>query len=254
MLLTIDIGNTNIVFAVYDGEQQRFESRMDTDVKRMPDQYAVYLSEIMRMNRLHTQVVTESIISSVVPLAVQPLVSAVKKLFGTDSLIVGPGVKNGLNIRIDDPSSVGGDLVSACVAAKAKYPLPLIVADLGTATKILAVDGGGNFIGGALYPGVRVCSESLSGSTALLPSITAEGTVKAIEAETAACMKSGIILGTAAMLDGMISRMDKELGGIKTAVITGGHAAVILPHCETKFVHDGTLVSYGLKIINDKNR
>jgi type III pantothenate kinase len=179
--------------------------------------------------------------------------AAVKKLTGHRALVVGSGVKTGLNILIDDPSSLGSDLAAAAVAAMVDYPQPVIIIDMGTATTITVVDEGNRFIGGAIVPGVALSMNALSGGTSLLHKVPIEAPKKCISGTTTACMQSGAVFGNAALLDGMIDRFEQELGKKTTVVATGGIAAKIIPHCQHRIVYDEDLLLKGLGIIYRKN-
>ncbi|MCL2071702.1 MAG: type III pantothenate kinase [Oscillospiraceae bacterium] len=260
MLLTVDVGNTNIVFAVFGDTGLIFESRIDTNAARMSDQYAIMLSDILRLYGVDASGVDGAVISSVVPPVTRHIAAAVKSLIGVEPMIVGPGIKSGLNIKIDNPGECGGDLVCCAVAAKELYrkdgdtPKPCIAIDLGTVTKILAIDKHGALIGGALAPGVGNGFKLMADTTALLPLVGVGVTDKAIGANTTDCIRSGILYGTACMLDGMIERFEAELGEVCFVVATGGFAEVIVQYCKREIVLNKRLVSEGLRIIYEKNR
>ena len=178
---------------------------------------------------------------------------ALEKLTGEKALVVGPGIRTGLNIKIDNPAQLGSDLVVDAVAGIAEYPLPLIIIDMGTATTMSAIDAAGNYLGGVIIPGVRVALDSMVSRTAQLPRISFEAPKKAIGKNTIECMKSGSVLGSASMLDGMIDRLEEELSQDATVVATGGIAPFITPHCKHKIVCDDTLLLKGLYLIYNKN-
>lgn len=257
MLLTIDIGNTNIVFVIYEDRTAPplLESRADTNHRRCRDEYAIFLSQILKLRGIEPEGIDGVAISSVVPAVTGPVTAAVELLFTRvkKPVIVGPGVRNGLNLRIDEPASIGGDLVCAAVAAKDKYPQPAIILDLGTVTKLLVLNKSAEFLGGALFPGVRISLESLANSTALLPMVSDGSPKKAINSDTAECMRAGLALGMASMLDGMIERFEAELGSSAVIVATGGHALSVVPYCKREIIYDQFLVSDGLRIIYYKN-
>lgn len=258
MLLTADTGNTNTVFTVFENEingRLIMESRINTDSARMADQYAVILQDILRLYGLKACDITGAIISSVVPPVTVQLKTAIEKICGVSAAIIGPGVKTGINIKIDDPSTLGGDLVCDAVAAKNLYPNPCIVIDLGTVTKVMAIDKEGALVGGIFFPGMRIGLEALSSNTAALPLVSTENgkMEKVICTNTVDCMRSGILNGMACMLDGIINKFEKEIG--KCSVIaTGGHASQIRPYCEREFEINPHLVSEGLRIIYNKNK
>lgn len=253
MVLAIDVGNTNIVIGVLDGEKISLESRIDTNSARMADQYAMTIMDILEMYKIELASIDGAIISSVVPPVTQQLRRAVKTLFGLEAVVVGPGVKNGLNILIDDPSTLGADMVCVAVAAKAKYNLPCIVVDLGTANKVLAIDKNGSFLGGVIAPGIGMSFEALASGTAALPLISDGPVSNVIGTNTVDCMRSGVLVGTACMVDGLVTRYE-EIIGESEVVVTGGLADTISPYCRHKMTRDEHLIMSGMRIIYEKNR
>lgn len=255
MLLAIDIGNTNISLGIYDGEKKSFTSRLATQRERTIDQYAAELLIIFSLNHIDSKSIDGSIISSVVPELTDIISNAVKKVTNCDSLILSPGIKTGLKIVTDCHSQVGADLVAASVGAIAKYPLPCLVVDLGTATKIILIDENATFRGCTISAGVKISLDALSQKTSQLPAISLRTPDTAIGTNTTDCMLAGTVLGTAAMLDGLCERMEKEFGSkIKTTVATGGYSHNIIKSCFRKMVYDEDLLLDGLKVIYDKNK
>ncbi|MBS7369531.1 MAG: type III pantothenate kinase [Oscillospiraceae bacterium] len=257
MILTIDVGNTNTVIGGFDENGVLiFESRISTDRYRMEDQYAITLADILRLYKREPQEVEGAIVSSVVPPVTGQIKGAVEKVCSCRVFTVGPGLKTGLNIRIDEPASLGADMAAVAVGAKERYPLPAIVIDLGTATKILAVDKSGAFVGGIIAPGVKISTEALAARTASLPliGITNEPINRVIGTNTIDCMRSGLLNGTALMIDGFIERFEEELGEKCTVIATGGFSSVIKPLCKKDFILDGSLILKGLLDIYRKNR
>ena len=246
MILAIDIGNTNIVLGCIEGDQILREARMATDVIKTSDQYCAELKSMLDLLEVDRKAVEGCIISSVVPPVLNSFKTAVIKLTGQVPLVVGPGIKTGLNILLDNPAMAGGDLIVGAVAALAEYQPPLLVVDMGTATTMIALDSKGSFLGGSIFPGVKISAEALSGKTAQLPAISLEAPKKAIGRNTIDCMKSGIMMGHAAMLDGMIDRMEAELGSPVTVVATGGIARFVLPMCRREMIYDKDLLLKGL--------
>lgn len=253
MILTIDIGNTNIVFGVFDGDKIILKSRMDTNRHRMADQYAITIAQLFSLYGLKREDIEGAIISSVVPPVSDQLKLSVKRVFGFEPIMVGAGIKTGLNILIDDPSTLGADLACGGAAAKELYPLPCIVIDLGTATKVYAADKNGAFIGGIIAPGIKISLEALAGRTMSLPMISLEGEAPVIGKNTVDCMRSGVLYGHAGMLDNFIDRFQQEIGKA-TVVATGGFSSVIKDYCRNDFIVDQQLVLKGLKIIYEKNK
>lgn len=253
MILTIDIGNTNTTVGAFEGKDIVFVSRLATDRNRMEDQYALELNSIFSLYNVSKKDFTGAIIGSVVPPLTPYITNAIKKLIGITPLIVGPGIKTGLNIRIDNPAQLGADLAAGAVAASALYPLPCIVFDLGTATKASVVDSDGAMIGGVIAPGVRISLEALAARTAQLPQIDLEAPQKVIGTNTIDCMKSGSVFGTAAMIDGLCLRIEEQLGCKATVVATGGYLPEIAKHCRREIIQNDILVLQGLRIIYERN-
>jgi len=256
MLLAIDIGNTNIVIGGMDGEQILFEARLRTDPTKTSDEYCIDLKMILEVYETNPKTIEGAIISSVVPQVLNSIKTALKKLTGKDALVVGPGLKTGLNIKIENPAQTGADLVVGCVAALREHKPPMIVVDMGTATTMIALDETGAFIGGCIAPGVKISMDALTGRTALLPGLQLDQPKKAIGRNTIDCMRSGIMMGAACMLDGMVQRMEEELGCKTTVVVTGGIARFVIPMCRTPMVYDKDLLLKGLLALyrdNTKN-
>lgn len=254
MILAIDIGNTNIVLGCMEGKEIVTEARMATDLIKTSDQYCAELKVMLDLLEVDRKAIEGCIISSVVPPVLNSFKTAVIKLTGKIPLVVGPGIKTGLNILLDNPAMAGGDLIVGAVAALAEYKPPLLVVDMGTATTMIALDKKGSFLGGSIFPGVKISAEALSGKTAQLPAISLEAPQKAIGRNTIDCMRSGVMMGHAAMLDGMIDRMEAELGGDVTVVATGGIARFVIPMCRRTMIYDKDLLLKGLRILYDNNR
>lgn len=254
MILAIDIGNTNIVLGCIKEKKIVREARMATDVIKTSDQYCAELKAMLDLLEVDRKSIEGSIISSVVPPVLNSFKTAIVKLTGKVPLVVGPGIKTGLNILLDNPAMAGGDLIVGAVAALAEYKPPLLVIDMGTATTMIAIDAKGNFLGGSIFPGVKISAEALSGKTAQLPAISLDAPKKAIGRNTVDCMRSGLMMGTAAMLEGMIDRMEEELGGPATVIATGGIARFILPMCRRQMIYDKDLLLKGLRILYENNQ
>lgn len=255
MLLAIDIGNSNVVIGCLNDNNETVSLfRMVTDLKKTPDEYAASMYAILMHNGVDCTGFEGAIISSVVPPLTEIFRSAAEKITGCRALVLGAGVKTGLNILIENPASLGSDLVAAGVGAMAQFNLPVIVIDMGTATTITVIDEGGRFIGGAIAPGVALSMNALSGGTSLLQKVPLDAPKKAISGTTTECMQSGAIFGTAAMLDGMIDRFEKELGKKATVVATGGISKRIVDHCTHEIIYDEDLLLKGLGIIYRKNK
>ena len=209
------------------------------------------ISSFLKINNIED--ITGAIISSVVPALNGTLKKAIRLITGVSALIVGPGIKTGLSIKIDDPSQLGADLVVGAVAAKAKYPCPIIIFDLGTATTGFVIDKNGDFLGGIIAGGVNASLNALASGTALLPQIDLTAPKKVIGTNSIESLKSGAVIGTAAMLDGFIDRFEEELGEKANVVVTGGLGRVISKNCKHEVNYDENLLIDGLKIIYDKN-
>ena len=249
MIFCVDIGNSNIVYGCYDGDALVFSSRVATDARRMSDQYAVELHSIFDIHGVCHEQVSAAIISSVVPIVTSSISQAVATVLELEPVVVKPAEYKNMEIRLDSPRELGSDLLATAVAARAKYPLPAVIIDMGTATKMTVVSRDGAFLGGAIMPGLRVATDALVERTSLLPGVSLQPPEAAIGTNTSDCMRSGVVLGTAAMLDGMYERMCAELGQRAAAVITGGLAAVVAPECRAPLVRDDTFLMDGLRII-----
>lgn len=255
MLLAVDIGNTNAVIGCLD-ENNRVTKlfRMVTDLKKTEDEYAAGIAMILQMGGVDPKAFEGAIICSVVPPLTEIFRKAAEQFTGCKALVVGAGIKTGLNIMIENPASLGSDLVAASVAAMQEFALPVIVMDMGTATTITVVDKGNRFVGGAIVPGVALSMNALSSGTSLLQTVPIDAPRKVINDTTTTCMQSGAIYGNAAMLDGMIDRFEEELGCKASLVATGGIASKIVPHCRHEIVYEEDLLLRGLGIIYHKNK
>lgn len=253
MILAIDMGNTNIVIGCIDDEHIYFEERLSTDESKTELEYAMGFKTVLDLHGIDRSKIKGAIISSVVPNLVNIIKAAVVKIVGREPIVVGPGVKTGLNIYMDNPRQVGGDRVVNAVAGLEEYGAPLIIVDMGTATTCCVVDKNQNYVGGIIMPGVNVALEALVARTAQLPRITLEAPKKVIGKNTIDCMKSGTIFANAAAIDGVIERIEEELGYPTTVLATGGLAKLIVPHCRRKIILDDELLLKGLKLIYDKN-
>lgn len=254
MLLALDMGNTNITIGVFEDDHLLLESRVATDYTKMEDQYAVELLDILRLYSVDAADIDGAIISSVVPPLDSILRHAVKKVTGQTPLMVGPGMKTGLNIRIDNPAQLGSDLLVGAIAAIAQYGAPCIIWDLGTATTLSVVDANGDFRGGAIMPGVATSFDSLTNRTSLLPRIRLEAPFHAIGTNSNDSMQSGAVFGSASMIDGMCDRVLEELGYPAPIVATGGLSHEIIPHCRHQIIYDDKLLLEGLRLVYNKNQ
>ncbi|MCQ2428169.1 MAG: type III pantothenate kinase [Clostridia bacterium] len=254
MLLTIDIGNSNITLGGFEGDELSFIVRISSELKRTSDEYAGRILSVFSVHSIDKSNISGAIISSVVPPLNSVVRDAVKLIWGIDSLIVGPGLKTGINIHCDNPSSVGADLICACVASHSVYGSPSLVVDLGTATKMTVVGEKGTFKGVSIIPGVMMGLNSLSENTAQLPRVELEPPKSVIGKNTVDCMRSGVIFGNASLIDGMIDRINDEVGAELPVYATGGLSHLIIPYCRHNIIIDDYLVLKGLNIIYSKNK
>lgn len=255
MILALDMGNTNVVAGCL-GEDDRifFTERFATDLNKTELEYAVVIKTILELHGINRDEIEGAIIASVVPPVTHIIKSALRKLLKCEPLVVGAGLKTGLNIHLDDPSTLGADLVVDSVAAMNIYGTPSIVIDMGTATTMTVLNKDETYIGGAIFPGLNVSVEALAAGTSLLPRVSLGAPKKQIATNTMDAIKSGIIYGEASRIDGMIDRFEKELGYNTKVIATGGLASVIIPHCSHEVIIDPDLMLKGLKMIYDKNR
>ncbi len=263
MILAIDVGNTNIVVGGLRGFEEPqdtaqkdiiFTERLSTDMVKTSLEYAILFRTALQLHKIETEQIEGAIISSVVPPLTPVIRSALRKITGMNALILGPGIRTGLNIRIDDPATVGADLVAGAVVALACYKPPLSVIDLGTATTLMVVDQDSNYIGGAIMPGVRLSLSSLVSNASMLQGITLDIPKKAIGRNTQDAMNSGILFGHAAMIDGLLDRFENEVGSKLTVIATGGLAGKVIPACRHEIIRDDGLLLTGLRVIYERNR
>lgn len=254
MLLAIDIGNTNIVIGGIKDNQIVFEARIATDRSKTSDQYAVDIKDILSLFDVKAEDIQDCIISSVVPPVFNSVRTGILKVTGKSPMVVGPGLKTGLKIHMDNPAQVGSDRIVIAVAALAEYKPPLILMDLGTATTLEVVGEGSTYLGGCIIPGVRISLDALTSRTAQLPGIRLEQPKRVIGKNTVDCMRSGIMYGTAAMLDGMLDRLEEELGSPATVIATGGIAQFVVPLCRREIKLEKDLLLKGLNLIYQKNK
>lgn len=254
MLLAIDIGNTNIVLGGYERTTALFTERISTDAGKTSLEYAILVRTALDIHGVRPEEIKGAIIGSVVPPLTYSVRTALRKVCGLEALVVGPGLKTGLNIRIDDPATVGADLVAGSVGALAKYDPPLAVIDMGTATTLCVIDGKRNYIGGMIMTGLRLSLSALVSQASMLQGIGLEMPRKVIGRNTADAMRSGLLYGNAAMIDGLLDRTEQELGTKVTVVATGGLAGTVIGACTHKISLERNLVLDGLIGIYLKNR
>lgn len=254
MILAVDVGNSHITLGCLEGMEVRYIARMSTGTRMTEHEYAMAIRNVLSFGEVEMGHFEGAIVSSVVVSITAAIREAIRLVTGLEALVVGKGIKTGLDIRIDDPGQMGADLLVGAVAALHRYQPPMIVIDMGTATTISVIDDAGRFVGGAIAPGVRLSLNALSGGTSLLPHISLDAPKKCIGTNTISCMQSGSIFGTAAMLDGMIDRMEEELGYSTTVVATGGLAGRVISCCRHEIQYNENLLLEGLAVLWEKNR
>lgn len=254
MLLAIDIGNTNLVIGCIEDDKILFKARIATDRTRTSDQYGVEIKNMIEAFGVCVADIDDCIISSVVPPVFNSVRTGVIKVIGKQPMVVGPGLKTGLNIHMDVPSQVGSDRIVIAVAALAEYKAPLILMDLGTATTMDVVEPDNRYLGGIIFPGVRVSLDALTSRAAQLPAISLDKPRHVIGKNTVDCMRSGMMYGTAAMIDGLVDRIEEELGHSCILIATGGLAQFIAPLCRREIILEKELLLKGLNIIYKKNK
>ena len=254
MLLVIDVGNTNIVLGVYKDTELLDHWRIPTNRQRTTDEYGVLIRELFYLNDLRADDINAIIISSVVPPVVPTLERMCQRYFGLSPLLIGPGVKTSMDIRYDNPREVGADRIVNAVAAYEKYGGPVIIVDFGTATTFCAVDAKGVYLGGSICPGIGISTEALVQRTAKLPRIELKRTDSVICRNTIESMQAGVFYGFVGQVEGIVSRMRRELDMSARVVATGGLAVVIAPATKAIDVVEPMLTLEGLRIIYERNR
>lgn len=254
MILTIDIGNTNIVVGAVDEEQTYFIERLSTVRTKTEMEYAIDLKLILEIHRMTPEQIDGGVISSVVPQITNVVRIAAEKILKKDMLILAAGTKTGLNIKMDNPAQLGADLVANAVAGMHLYSVPLIIVDMGTATTLSVLDEKKQYIGGMILPGPRISLDALTSQASQLSGISFEAPKHVIGKNTIECMKSGILYSNAAAIDGLTERIEEELGAPATVVATGGLAKSIVPFCKRTVILNEELLLKGLYYIYQKNR
>ena len=254
MIFAIDIGNTNIVAGCIDKEKTYFIERLSTVRTKTELEYAVDIKTLLDIYHIKKNDIEGCIISSVVPQITNAVKLAAEKILKKEVMVLGPGVKTGLNIMMDNPGSLGADLVANAVAGIAEYPLPLAIIDMGTASTVSVVDEKKHYVGGMIFPGINISLDALTARASQLSGISIDAPRRIIGKNTIECMKSGVIYSNAAALDGIVERIGEELGKEPFVVATGGQSKKIVPYCKKKIVLDEDLLLKGLMIIYDKNK
>ena len=254
MILAIDIGNTNIVVGCIDDEKTYFIERLSTVRTKTELEYAVDLKTVLDIYHIKKTDIEGCIISSVVPQITDIARLAAEKILKKEVMVLGPGVKTGLNIMMDNPGQLGADMVADAVAGLASYPVPFIAIDMGTATTVSVVNDKKQYIGGMILPGVGVSLDALTSRASQLSGISIDAPKHIIGKNTIECMKSGVLYSNAAALDGIVERIEEELGQRTTVIATGGLAKKIVSHCKREIILDEDLLLKGLRVIYEKNK
>jgi type III pantothenate kinase len=255
MLLVIDVGNTNIVYGLFDGAKLVHQFRVESSRGRTADEYAVVLRQLLEMTDIEPGAVDASIVASVVPALTEPMVDLVRRAFGHDPLVVGPGLRSGMPILYENPREVGADRIVDVVAALQLYgPPPLIIVDFGTATVFDAVSAEGDYLGGAIAPGIGISSEALFERAAKLYRVELERPKTAIGKNTVGAIQSGTLFGYVGLIEGMVARFKKELGGEARVVATGGWATLLAKETQVFDAVDVNLTLTGLRLIHEAHQ
>lgn len=254
MLLAIDVGNTNIVVALYNKNEIKNHWRLATDLNRTSDEIGFSLLQCLGIEGLSAAQINDVIISSVVPPVMHALNNAVRRYIGCEPMIIGPGIKTGMNIRYDNPKEVGADRIVNAVAAVKKYGAPVIIVDFGTATTYCVIDKFGDYLGGVITAGVKISVDALEERAAKLSKVEIVRPKHVIGKSTAEAMQAGAVYGQVGQVDGIVKRLKSELGYDCRVVATGGLAPTIAAESETIDCVDKMLTLCGLKIIYDKNK
>lgn len=253
MILAIDIGNTNVVIGCFQDNQILFVERISTNQNATSLEFAISIKTVLEIHNIQFRQVTGSIISSVVPSVNHNICHAVELITNRPAMLIGPGIRTGLQIQIDNPAQLGSDRVADAVAALHEYTPPIVIIDMGTATTLSVIDNQRRHIGGMIAPGVGISMQALTEKTAQLPKISLDPPESVIGSNTIACMKSGILYGAAGCIDGLLDRIEAELGTTPSFVATGGMSEYIIPHCRHEITLDPMLLLKGLMLIYQKN-
>ncbi|MDI9492950.1 MAG: type III pantothenate kinase [Bacillota bacterium] len=254
MIIAIDVGNTHIVMGCLDKDNIYFAARVSTDRVKTEDEYAITLKNLFQIKGVSPEDVEGGIIASVVPELTQILQLAVKMVIGKTPMLVSRDLDTRLRIEMDAPNTLGADLIVDAVAAIDKYPKPIMIFDMGTATTLSVIDENGTYIGGMIMPGLRLGVDALAARTSKLPRVSLEAPEQLIGKNTVDCIKAGAIFGHAGMLDGLIDRVAEELGKMPTVIATGGLINEIIPYCKRELIYDKHLMLWGLRILYERNK
>ena len=254
MLLTVDVGNTNIVFGLFEGVKLSHQFRVETSRGRTADEYAVILRQLLEMRQVPISQVTGAIVASVVPALTEPMVELVRRAFGFDAFVVGPGIKTGMAILYENPREVGADRIVNGVAAYERFHDAVIVVDFGTATTFDCVSPKGEYLGGVIAPGIQISADALFQRAARLPRVEIAKPPRTVGRNTQHSMQSGIVFGYVGLVDGLVERLVEELGHPCEVIATGGLARLIAPLSKTIKEVDDELTLTGLRILYERNQ
>lgn len=254
MLLALDVGNTNITLGVYDGDTLLFVSRMATKPPRMEDQYAAELLAILKLYGVEAAQIDGAVLSSVVPRLTDYLAKAIRRVWNVDPFIVSTASVPEVTVKPGVSNELGADLVVGAAAAKALYPCPSIVIDMGTATTLTGINSKGEVCGVIIIPGLGTSLDALTNGAAQLSSVSLQAPPNVLGTNTMECIQSGMIYGTACMLDGLCDRIEEEMGETCTVVATGGLAGMVVEHCRRKILFSDMFLLDGLKIIWENHK
>ena len=254
MLLVVNVGNTETALGMFRGEDLIHHWRMSTQAERTADEMALVFAGFLDQESLSfTREITGVALSSVVPPCTQALREMTRRYFHFDPVVVEPGVRTGVSVRTDNPREVGADRIANAVAAHSKYGGPSIVVDIGTATTYDVITEKGEYVGGAIAPGLRISADALFHQTAKLPRVELVEPASVIGRSTVDAMQAGLVFGKAAEIEGIVERIQKELGGDATVIATGGWAWLIAPLCSRVDHHEPWLTLQGLRLIFERN-
>jgi type III pantothenate kinase len=254
MLIAIDVGNTQTVMGLFEGEELVDSWRLSTVRDRTADEYRLYFAGLLHQDGYRLEDVDGVALSSVVPVAKAAMIQVAEEMIQGELVVVGPGVRTGMPINIDNPREVGADRVVNSVAAKHKYGTPVVAVDFGTSTNMDVVDASGAYIGGAIAPGLEVSQDALIRATAALRRVDMTTPRAAIGRNTVEAIQSGLLFGHAGLVDGLVDRIIAEVGGDPAVVATGGLASTIVPHCRSVSIVDTTLTLDGLRLVYEMNQ